>query len=348
MSDWITIDGSEGEGGGQMLRTALALSLATGRAFRIEKIRAKRSKPGLLRQHLTAVGAAAAVGAARVTGDDPGSQNLSFAPSAVRAGDYHWTVGTAGSATLVLQSVLPALLTAKTSSRLTLEGGTHNPHAPPFDFLASTFVPILRRMGASVEVRLEQHGFYPAGGGRFTVVIEPGPALGRLSLLERGDVRIHARALVAMLHEAIARRELTVVRERLGLDHSAARVETVRASTGPGNVVLIVIESPTVTEVVTGFGEKGVPAETIAGDACDAAQAYLAADVPVGSHLADQLLIPMALGGGGAFRTVTPSSHTVTNAGVIRRFIDVPIAIEREGDGVHLVTVGEGKRAIGS
>ena len=220
MTEWITIDGSEGEGGGQILRTALALSLVTGRPFRIDGIRAGRKKPGLMRQHLTAVHAATAVSGARVSGADLGSRALSFEPGQVRGGDYRLAVGTAGSATLVLQTVLPALLFAREPSRLTLEGGTHNPIAPPFDFLARTFLPILRRMGASVDARLETYGFYPAGGGRFTVAIEPCTTLGRLSLLERGDTRVHARALVASLSENIAKRELSIVRERLGIDRA--------------------------------------------------------------------------------------------------------------------------------
>jgi RNA 3'-terminal phosphate cyclase (ATP) len=249
-------------------------------------------------------------------------------------------VGTAGSATLVLQTVLPALLFAREPSRLTLEGGTHNPHAPPFDFLARTFLPVLRRMGASVTVTLETYGFYPAGGGRFTVAIEPCAALGRLSLLERGDTRVHARAIVASLPENIAKRELSVVRERLGIERDACRVETVNSSVGPGNVLLIAIESASVCEMATGFGEKGVTAEKVASDACDEAQAHLAAGVPVGIHLADQLLIPMALAGGGTFRSLKPTSHTLTNAGVIRRFLDVSVAVEHEGDGVYRVSVG--------
>jgi RNA 3'-terminal phosphate cyclase (ATP) len=340
MTDWITIDGSEGEGGGQILRTALALSLVTGRPFRIDGIRAGRRKPGLLRQHLTAVQGAAQVSGARVSGGDLGSRTLSFEPSEARGGEYRLAVGTAGSTTLVLQTVLPALLLAREPSRLTLEGGTHNPYAPPFDFLARTFLPMLRRMGASVEASLEAYGFYPAGGGRFTVAIEPCEALGRLALLERGDMRIHARAIVASLSGDIPRRELSIVRERLNLEREQCRVESVDTSVGPGNVLVIVIESETVTEVVTGFGEKGVSAEKVASDACDEAQAYLAAGVPVGIHLADQLLIPMALAGGGAFRTLKPTRHTVTNADVIRRFLDVPIAVEPEGDGISRVSVG--------
>jgi RNA 3'-terminal phosphate cyclase (ATP) len=293
-----------------------------------------------MRQHLTAVRGAAQVSEARVSGGDLGSRTLSFEPSQVRGGAYRLAVGTAGSATLVLQTVLPALLLAREPSRLTLEGGTHNPYAPPFDFLARTFLPILGRMGASVDASLETYGFYPAGGGRFTVAIEPCAALGRLSLLERGDTRIHARALVASLSGDIPKRELSIVRERLNLERERCRVETVVNSVGPGNVLMIVIESESVSEVVTGFGEKGVSAEKVAADACDEAQAYIAAGVPVGIHLADQLLIPMALAGGGTFRTLKPTAHTMTNANVIQRFLDVPIAVEHEGDGISRVSVG--------
>jgi RNA 3'-terminal phosphate cyclase (ATP) len=340
MADWITIDGSEGEGGGQILRTALSLSLVTGRPFRIEAIRAGRAKPGLLRQHLTAVRAAEAVSAARVSGAELGSRTLVFEPATVRGGEYSLAVGTAGSATLVFQTILPALLFAPEPSRLTLEGGTHNPLAPPFDFLDLAFLPLLRRMGASVTAKLDTHGFYPAGGGRFSVDIEPCSALSPLSLLERGPTRLRARALVASLPESIAKRELAVVRDRLGLERVCCRIEFVNSSVGPGNVLMIVAESDQAVDVITGFGVKGVTSEKVASDACDEADAYLANDTPVGVHLADQLLIPLALAGGGCFRTPKPSAHTLTNVGVVRRFLDVPIAIDSGGGGVHLVTVG--------
>jgi RNA 3'-terminal phosphate cyclase (ATP) len=339
MSDLVTIDGSEGEGGGQILRTALALSLVTARPFRIEGIRAARRKPGLLRQHLTAVNAAAEIGGARVSGAELGSPVLSFEPSQIRGGDYQLAVGTAGSATLVLQAVLPALLCAREGSRLILEGGTHNPSAPPFDFIAKAFLPVLRRMGASVDMRLERYGFYPAGGGRITVDIDSCPVLKPLTLLDRGVTRVQALALVASLSESVGKRELSVVRERLGLDRSVCRVEIVDASVGPGNVLMIVIEGDSVTEVVTGFGVKGVSAEQVASDACDEAERYIAADVPVGTHLADQLLVPMALAGDGSFRTLRPTAHTVTNAAVIQRFLDVSILIDEEPGDTHRITV---------
>ena len=340
MSTWVTIDGSEGEGGGQLLRTSLSLSLVTGLPFRMERIRAGRRKPGLLRQHLTAVEAAARVGRARITGAELGSQSLTFEPSDIEPGEYEFAVGTAGSATLVFQTVLPALLRGRTGSRVAVEGGTHNPFAPPFDFLARTFLPVLRQMGAPVEARLERCGFYPAGGGRMTFEIAPAPSLRPQTLLHRGETRVHARGVVASLPESIAKRELGIVRERLGLERPLCRVETIEDCVGPGNVLLIVIESESMTEIVTGFGTKGVSAEKVASDTCDEAERYLRSDVPVGSHLADQLLIPMALAGAGSYRTLAPSAHTLSNATVVRRFLDVPIAIEMEAEDVYRITVG--------
>ena len=174
MSDGpLKIDCSMGEGGGQILRSSLALSLVMGRSIRIEKIRAGRKKPGLLRQHLTAARAAAEIGRAQVRGVELGSEELEFAPGVVVPGEYRFAVGSAGSATLVLQTVLPALLTASGPSQLVLEGGTHNPMAPPFDFLEKAFLPCIRRMGPRVEATLTRPGFYPAGGGAFEVAIEP-------------------------------------------------------------------------------------------------------------------------------------------------------------------------------
>src|SRR5262245_29250478 len=251
----LTVDGSQGEGGGQILRTSLSLSLVTGTPFRIERIRAGRAKPGLLRQHLTAVMAAAKVGGADVDGAVPGSNELVFRPRRVEPGTYRFAVGTAGSACLVLQTVLPPLLLAEGASLLTLEGGTHNPGAPPFDFVARAFLPRLAAMGARVRATLERPGFYPAGGGQMAVAIEPTSALQPLSLLERGEIRRrHGRAVVANLPQSIARRELATLKEKLGW--AEAELETAVAADGvrgPGNVVMLEIESAHVTEVFTGF-----------------------------------------------------------------------------------------------
>ena len=335
----LRIDGSEGEGGGQILRSALALSLVTGRSVTMTGIRAKQARPGLLRQHLTAVDAACQVGRAQAEGATIGSSQLTFAPGLVQPGEYRFAVGTAGSATLVLQTVLPALVLARGPSRLVLEGGTHNPFAPPFDFLARAFLPVLGRMGAKVEARLERHGFYPAGGGRFTVEVEPVQCLERLDLLERGPVRrVWGRALVANLPESIGTREMRVLRTALALPREATRTETVD-SYGPGNVVLVVIEADNVTEVMTGFGEKGTSAEMVAETVAREAREYLDAGVPVGRHLADQLLLPMALAGGGSFRTLEPTGHTRTNAEVVSRFLGVRVSETEEADNVWSVEI---------
>jgi len=318
----IEIDGSEGEGGGQVLRSSLALSLITGQPFKIVNIRARREKSGLLRQHLTAVQAAAALGNAKLTGAALGSSQLEFTPGPVAPGEYNFQVGTAGSATLVLQTVLPALLTASGPSTLNLEGGTHNPMAPSYDFLVKTFLPLLERMGAKIDTELHQPGFYPAGGGRFSVRVTPVAKLKTLHLIERGEMQSRlAIARVAALPKNIAERELQRVADRLGFECHERHAEVIENSRGPGNVLVISLASKHVTEVVTGFGERGVSAERVADNAIDEVREYLTAEVPVGSHLADQLMLPLALAGDGSFRTLSLTPHSTTNMAVIQRFL---------------------------
>jgi len=278
----ISIDGSQGEGGGQIIRTALALSLVTGKPFRVEKVRARRAKPGLMRQHLTAVEAARSLSQARVEGAAVGSCEFTFTPGEVAPGRHTFSVGTAGSATLVLQTVLPALLTARASSSLTLEGGTHNPFAPPFDFLERSFLPRVAGLGPKLTAKLERPGFYPAGGGRFTVEIEPVPALSPWRLVERGGIRLRrARALVAHIPPSIGHRELKVVHQQLGWED--LEVQEVQGSCGPGNALVLEVASDHTVEIVTGFGERGVTAEQVAERAIRAAAPrYLDSRVPVG------------------------------------------------------------------
>ena len=329
----LTIDGAQGEGGGQILRTALALSLVTGTPFRLDNVRAGRERPGLLRQHLTAVTAATAVGGASVDGAQLGSRTLEFRPGRVRSGAYRFAVGTAGSAGLVLQTVLPPLLGADGPSTVVVEGGTHNPGAPPFDFLARVFLPLLGRMGAAARATLDRPGFYPAGGGQLTVAVTPAPRLQPLVLLERGETRRrHARALVANLPPTIGDRELRVVQSRLGW--AADELEVVALARdgvrGPGNALLLELESEHVTELFTGFGEVGVRAEVVAERAVDDARDYLAARVPVGPYLADQLMLPLALAGAGVFRTGPLTRHGTTNVDVIRRFMPMALRVVPE------------------
>jgi len=330
----ITIDGSSGEGGGQILRTSLALALVTERPFRMERIRANRSNPGLQRQHLTALEAAAEVGQARVEGAALKSQEITFAPQAVRPGEYGFRVGSAGSATLVLQTVLPALIIARGPSRLVLEGGTHNIYAPPFDFLQRAFLPLLGRMGPRVDATLERPGFYPAGGGCLSVTIEPRAQLHPIELLDRGKiVRRRVRGIVSRLPRHIAERELETALGKLSWPGDCGSVEEVD-SQGPGNVLLIEVHCEHVTEVFTGFGQRGVPAEKVAAGAAREARRYLEAGVPVGEHLADQLLLPLALAGGGRFRTLAPTPHATTNIATLAHFLDTKITAAEVEKGV--------------
>ncbi|MDX2019373.1 MAG: RNA 3'-terminal phosphate cyclase [Deltaproteobacteria bacterium] len=330
----VILDGSQGEGGGQILRSALALSLITGQAFRIDNIRAGRARPGLLRQHLTAVEAAATIGNARVEGAAIGARSVAFAPSKLQGGAFMFSVGTAGSTTLVLQTVLPALLTAPAPSTIILEGGTHNPSAPPFDFLADVYLPLVARMGPQVKVVLERPGFYPAGGGRLRVEVAPTPSLSPLVLLERGAIkRRHARVLIANLPRAIAAREVEVVASRLGLASQDCVIEQRSDSAGPGNAVLVYVEAEHVTEVMVGFGEKRVRAEAVAEEVATAATEYLESDVPVGPHLADQLVLLLALAQGSCFRTSTPTMHARTQLETISKFMGRVVHAEQEAAG---------------
>jgi len=336
----LTIDGSSGEGGGQILRTSLALSTVTGRPFRIEKIRAGRPKLGLLRQHLTAVKAAATISSATVDGAELGAGAITFTPGSVTPGEFSFAVGTAGSATLVLQTVLPALLTAPSPSKLILEGGTHNPMAPPFDFLVKSFLPLINRMGPTVTAELERSGFYPAGGGRFSVSITPAARMMPLQMLERGAIRsIKARAVVANLVRSIAVREVNLVGRLLSLPEDSLIVEEIQGALGPGNAATVEIETEHHTEVFTAFGEVNVRAEGVATKVAQEARAYIASGVPIGIHLADQLLIPMALAGAGRFRTGPLSRHTTTNLEVIHQFLDVEFDLLEEPKRIWTISV---------
>jgi RNA 3'-terminal phosphate cyclase (ATP) len=312
------LDGSDGEGGGQILRTALALSLAAAAPIRVTAIRAGRRVPGLGRQHLAALEAAAAIGSATVEGASLGSREILFRPRGVRPGTYRFSVGTAGSATLVAQTVLLPLLAASEPSVLVIEGGTHNPAAPPFEFFEGVFLPRLREMGARASATLERPGFYPAGGGRIRIEVEPCRELRPIEIAERGEIRrVEGRALVARLPRSIAERELATVRRTLGWGEDRLRVEEIRDSAGPGNVVLLEVRSERLTELFAGFGARGVRAETVASNAAREVRAYLEAGAPVGPRLADQLLLPMAMAGGGSFVTVAPTKHTLTHIDVI-------------------------------
>jgi RNA 3'-terminal phosphate cyclase (ATP) len=340
----VDIDGSRGEGGGQVLRTALALALVTGRKLRMRNIRARRGNPGLQRQHLACVEAAAKLcgAVARPIGGGTlavGAATLEFVPASEWASELVIDIGTAGSTTLVVQTVVvPALVASDKPLRAVITGGTHNPLAPPFEFLDRVFVPQLRGMGGDVTVTLERHGVMPDGGGR--IVLETRPSkLRPIELVETGAVVARrATAIVAKLPRHIAERELAVACERL--DEPACTVVEL-ADAGPHNVFMVEAELASgVRELTTQHGRKGYPAESVARDALDDLVDYLEAGAPVGDFLADQLLLPMAVAGGGRFRTTELSPHARTNIETIGKFLDLPIAVTASGDELVDVVVG--------
>ncbi len=338
----LLLDGSQGEGGGQILRTALALSLVTGRSFRIERIRAGRSKPGLLRQHLACVEAAAHIGSATAEGATLGSTELNFVPGPIVAGEYTFRIASAGSTMLLLQTVLLPLLSTGQASALILEGGTHNPFAPPFPFVEQAFAPLLRRMGYALDLALERPGFYPNGGGRCRVTLSPAGERLPLNLeaaepADRGAVS--AVALVAGLPTHVGEREVSRVRDRLGFPPSQAQVQMHADAFGPGNTLHVSVPADGYANVFTGFGSPKVRAEQVADTAASATKAFLSRPAAVDEHLADQLLLPLALARGGSFTTTEPSGHTRTNIDIIQQFLNVPITTEPQGPGIWRITV---------
>jgi len=333
----IEIDGSQGEGGGQIIRSSLALSAVTGQPVQFDNIRAKRSKPGLMRQHLTAVKAAAKVCDAKVEGAEIGASSITFEPNAIRSGEYRFQVGTAGSTSLIAQTILPALMLADGPSTVTLEGGTHNPWAPPFDFLERVFLSQLSKFGPQVDCELDSMGFYPAGGGKFQMRIQPHKELRPFKLLERkGDMKPRVTAIVSQIPASVGERECDTIRRKSNWRSECFHVHEVEKPFGPGNVVMIELAWDNVTELFIGIGKRGVKAEQVARKVYREAKAFIETDVAVGEHLADQLMMPMALaasqGMPSKFKTHELSLHSQTHLDVIGYFLDVQHSIDEEGD----------------
>jgi len=329
--DPILIDGTHG--GGQVLRTALSLSMITNRAFRMTGIRGKRSRPGLLRQHLTAVRAAAEICGAATLGAELHSTTIEFHPGRIKAGEYSFAIGTAGSTMLVLQTLLPALLQADGPSSVRITGGTHNPAAPPFEFIAQAWLPLIRRMGAQVELTLLNHGFVPGGGGVVEATVRPSILIPlELDGATESIAIVSAGALVSALPISIGNRELDRLSARLKIERRDLSVTDLGDQAGPGNVVSITATKAGVTEVFSSIGQERVRAEQVADVAIDEFTAWVQSNTAVGHRLADQLMLPMAIAGGGKLTTVRLSNHIRTNAAVIQQFLAVDVRLTETGD----------------
>lgn len=341
VNDMTVIDGSLGEGGGQIFRTSLTLAMCLGQPVRIENIRAGRGKPGLLRQHLMCLHAAAEICDAQVTGAELGSLHVTFVPGAIKAGEYRFAIGSAGSTTLVFQTILLPLLMADGLSEVTIEGGTHNGMAPSYDFIAQCFLPVMQTMGCKVETELERYGFYPAGGGAWWARVYPVENIGSLELIEPGvQLSQSAVATSSRIPQHVTERELGQVQKQCHWPEASLHQNLV-TSAGPGNVISLRLGMENVTQVFESVGERNVSAERVAGKAIRDLKRYVAAGVPVGEHLADQLVLPMAMGAGGRFRTLKPSEHLLTNIEVIKKIARIDIAVSEIDDNRWEIRVGE-------
>jgi RNA 3'-terminal phosphate cyclase (ATP) len=333
---FVELDGSFGEGGGQILRTSLALALVTGKPFHLRNVRAGRSKPGLQPQHLTSVRAAATIGQARVRGAARGSTDLVFEPGPVTAGKYRFDIGTAGATGLVLHTLyLPLALCGNSPSELTLIGGTHVLASPCYHFLDTTWRAYMELLGLRIALRLVSPGFYPRGGGIVEAQIQPCPGPRGLRLRERGPVSVTGFSAVAGLPVDIARRQARRAAFRLQARGLDAAIREERWDGGPGTVLAVVLHGGPVPALFFGLGARGKPAERVADEAVDQAFAYLdAAPAAVDAHSADQLVLPLALADGPsdlAVAEITP--HLTTNLAVIRRFIERDIVCEGQEGG---------------
>jgi RNA 3'-phosphate cyclase len=328
----VELDGSQGEGGGQILRTSLALSLITGRPFRLRNIRAGRAKPGLAPQHLKSVLAAAQVGRASVKGASLGSTSLDFEPGPVTADNYEFRIGTAGATSLVLQTVYLPLALASEPSAVFVEGGTHVSHSPCFHFLDCTWRPYLKLLGLHVTLRMDRPGFYPRGGGLIQAEIRASglPCGFNLSAVEVPK-RATVVSAVAGLPADIARRQARRASYRLGERGLEVETREESWSGGPGTMLGIELATAPAPTFFFALGERGKPAEAVANNAVVQVEAFLDAAPPgIDEHSADQILLPLALSPEPSrFPTSCISSHLLTNAAVIQRFL--PRRIECDG-----------------
>jgi RNA 3'-terminal phosphate cyclase (ATP) len=350
MHKLIKVDGAYGEGGGQVVRTALTLSVLTGRPVAISNIRANRPKPGLAPQHLTNVLALAEICDADVQGAEIGSAELLFKPkNAPRSGEYRFDVtevlgsGSAGSVTLILQTLLLPLSFAEGTSRLLLRGGTHVTWSPPFEFIDRVFLPTVAKMGIEASCRLNVPGFYPSGGGEITAEIAGlQTVLKPLELRERGKLlRIEGNAIACTLPSHIPHRmaeRARAILERAGFD--ADITPRREQCIGPGAGIFLTAHYEWAKAGFSALGAPGKPSEAVAEEACEQLFTHHLSGAPADRYLADQLLLPMSLADGvSAFETACISSHLLTNAHIIGQFIDAKIDIEGEEGEVGKVTV---------
>jgi RNA 3'-terminal phosphate cyclase (ATP) len=335
MAEFIELDGSFGEGGGQILRTSLSLSLLTGKPFRLHNIRAGRKNPGLQPQHLMSVRAAATIGQANTLGASQGSSELTFEPGEVVAGSYRFDIRTAGATGLVLQTImLPLALRGREPSEVVITGGTHVKASPCYHFLETTWASYLRLFGLHATLTLQRLGFYPRGGGEIQAHIQPAAHIQAASLVTPNPPfdRVMGFSAVAGLPEDIAKRQARRAQFRLKQAKLRADIRIESWQGGPGTALALLVPSRPVASLFFAIGERGKPAERVADEAVDDLLAYVAGQgAPVDHHSADQILLPLALADGpSSYVTNCVTQHLLTNIAVVRRFVDREILCDGE------------------
>jgi len=327
----IVIDGSVGEGGGQILRTSLTLSLLTKKALRIYNIRSKRSSPGLKQQHLTALKAAAEISNAQVEGDFPGSQEVLFVPGEVKPGKYNFKIPTAGSTTLVMQTIFMPLSSASRASHVSIIGGTHVPWSPPYHYLEWHWLPWMERIGYPGKIELHKCGFYPAGGGRLSCAVLPAESIKPLQMTARSKlIQIRGISAASNLPRDIPNRQRLRFVSRLGSSYPLNDIRSaVLPGQGKGTFLTVLLEFEKTTACFTSLGEKGKRAEIVADELVKQVEEYLNTPGCVDLYLPDQLLIPLSFANGqSSIQTPKITLHLITNAEIIQQFLPVRIFIE--------------------
>ncbi|MFZ6017936.1 MAG: RNA 3'-terminal phosphate cyclase [Nitrospirota bacterium] len=327
----LEIDGSYGEAGGQILRTSLSLSCLLRKPFRMFNIRKGRKKPGLMPQHLTCVRAATLISDAKVKGDDEGSTELIFEPEEIRPGDYYFDIGTAGSTSLLLQSILPPLIFSKEKSSITLKGGTHVPFSPTFHYLSDVFVPMLSKLGVRLYLSIESYGFYPKGGGKIRADIMPAKDIFGINLTDRGDIiSIAGISGIGNLPLSIAERQRASVLKTL--TGFKVNIETIDVPTpGQGTFVFLRAETNTCITGFSSLGERGKRAEVVGEEVAKEFLEYCSTEACLDPYLSDQIMLYLAIAKGeSSFTTSRISNHLLTNIWVIEKFLRVKYKVEGE------------------
>ena len=339
MPEPIHIDGSQGEGGGQILRTSLALAALLRQPVKIDNIRANRSQPGLKTQHLAGVLALARIMDAEVKGAHKHSTSLVFVPHTIKSGRYRFEISTAGAASMLFGAVLPALLFAPQPSKVIITGGTHVPFSPPFHYLDKVFLPGLQKLGGIVDLELVRWGFYPKGGGEIRAHVKPCRGLQGVKMKKRGVLKgLQFAACSANLPEHIARREIGHVEMSLDTYKDKLRSKALACQAfSPGNFVFLKVDYEHATAGFSALGKRGKPAEEVAEEVCLAFRDFEKTAATLDSHLADQIILYMALAQGDSFFiTEKVTSHLKTNIQIIQRFLPTKINLDHGSGTLHI------------